>query len=233
MERCYNRLPPHLSHINWYYSKVMWASLCPSHRQLDCLFHGFSHYQQDRTGSPALLALCEVNTTDNSWIPLTKEQWYRKRFHGITWSWYPCKCYLYDISLFTLRGPDGMDGTLQTTFLHISSRKKMIVCLIWDYYIVVYNSLRFNSKFAHMCPIINNSIFDLVMAWCRQATSHYRIQCLSTSPTPNGNVTTPQRVNVLFYGIQSGFGRNQILQWFDAWFATNLSSIPIMNESSS
>ena len=100
---------------------------------------------------------------------------------------------------------------------------------------ILYPSLMFHSKFAPMCPIINSSIFDLVMAWCRhwQATSHYRIRCLSTSPMPTGNGTTPQRVKVIFYGIQSGFGRYWILQWFDAWFATNLSSIPIMNESSS
>ena len=35
-----------------------------------------------------------------------------------------------------------------------------------------------------------------VMAWCRQATSHYRIQCWPRSPTPYG-VTRPQWVNSL------------------------------------
>ena len=34
-----------------------------------------------------------------------------------------------------------------------------------------------------------------VMAWCRQATSHYLNQCWPRSPTPNG-VTRPQWVNI-------------------------------------
>ena len=38
-----------------------------------------------------------------------------------------------------------------------------------------------------------------VMAWCRQATSHYLNQCRPRSPTPYG-VTGPQWVNSLFFG---------------------------------
>ena len=40
-----------------------------------------------------------------------------------------------------------------------------------------------------------------VMAWCRQATSHYLDQCWPRSPTPYG-VTRPQWVNPLLRGPQ-------------------------------
>ena len=37
-----------------------------------------------------------------------------------------------------------------------------------------------------------------VMAWCRQATSHYLKQCWSRSPTPYG-ITRPQWVKMIMY----------------------------------
>ena len=42
--------------------------------------------------------------------------------------------------------------------------------------------------------IDDKSTLVQVMAWCRQATSHYLNQCWPRSPTPYG-VTRPQRVN--------------------------------------
>ena len=44
----------------------------------------------------------------------------------------------------------------------------------------------------HIC---DKSTLVQVMAWCHQATSHYRNQCWPRSPTPNG-VTRPQWVNL-------------------------------------
>ena len=43
----------------------------------------------------------------------------------------------------------------------------------------------------------DNSTLVQVMAWCRQATSHYLIQCWPRSLSPNG-VTRPQWVNAEF-----------------------------------
>ena len=43
----------------------------------------------------------------------------------------------------------------------------------------------------HIC---DKSTLVQVMAWCHQATSHYRNQCWPRSPTPNG-VARPQWVN--------------------------------------
>ena len=47
-----------------------------------------------------------------------------------------------------------------------------------------------------------------VMAWCREATSHYLNQCWPRSPMPYG-ITRPQWVNSLTYGIRY-FGQH----WF-------------------
>ena len=57
--------------------------------------------------------------------------------------------------------------------------------------------------------IDDKSTLVRVMAWCRQATSHYLNQCWPRSPTPYG-ITRPQWVNDLSYC--------PIIQWLGVWF---------------
>ena len=57
----------------------------------------------------------------------------------------------------------------------------------------------------------DNSTLVQVMAWCRQATSHYLIQCWPRSLSPNG-VTRPQWVKVTMKKIFGHHGyKNQLL----------------------
>ena len=55
-----------------------------------------------------------------------------------------------------------------------------------------------------------------VMAWCRQATSHYLTQCWPTSPTsmsPNG-VTRPQWVNC-HWALSRWEVKSTVIKWFE------------------
>ena len=59
----------------------------------------------------------------------------------------------------------------------------------------------------------DKSTLDQVMAWCRQATSHYLSQCWPSSMLPYG-VTRPQWVNisVSYQPIRMGF------MWLSWWY---------------
>ena len=61
-----------------------------------------------------------------------------------------------------------------------------------------------------------------VMAWCRQATSHYLNQCWPISPTPYG-VTRPQCVKKTFWWLddnwnwQVSLGERCLISWWRSW----------------
>ena len=54
---------------------------------------------------------------------------------------------------------------------------------------------------------VDKSTLVQVMAWCRQATSHYLNQCWPRSPTPYG-VTRPQWVNSLWPSVATWWHRS-------------------------
>ena len=79
----------------------------------------------------------------------------------------------------------------------------------WPRVIIIYKLIPWTDTSCAACKIVErwipqNSIDDnkstlvQVMAWCRQATSHYLSQCWPRSMSPYG-VTRPQWVNGVYY----------------------------------
>ena len=78
----------------------------------------------------------------------------------------------------------------------------------WPRVIIIYKLIPWTDTSCAACKIVErwipqNSIDDKstlvqVMAWCRQATSHYLSQCWPRSMSPYG-VTRPQWVNGVYY----------------------------------
>ena len=73
-------------------------------------------------------------------------------------------------------------------------------------------------------PIDDNStlVQVMVMAWCRQATSHYLSQCWPKSMSPCG-VTRPQWVNSSIFGSDNGL----LPVWCQAIIQTNAGLLSI------
>ena len=62
----------------------------------------------------------------------------------------------------------------------------------------IFTSTKYNAlRWMPWDLTYDNSTLVQVMAWCRQATSHYLSQCWPSSMSPYG-VTKPQWVNIIF-----------------------------------
>ena len=72
------------------------------------------------------------------------------------------------------------------------------LALLIDIFIDIFKSYDNILRWMPQDLTDDKSTLVLVMAWCRQATCHYLIQCWPSSMSPYG-VTRPQRVKRLVY----------------------------------
>ena len=160
-----------LNCINQHYNGIS------NHQRLDCLLNHLFRQIKENIKAPCHWSLWGESTGD-WWIPLTKGQWHRICFHFMTNCIYQFYTYVPVNSL--------APGKFEWNFRHVIFKQVLVIegwgisCEIAP----IWMSLDFTDD--------QSTLFQ-VMAWCRQARSHYLSQCWPRSLSPYG-VTRPQWV---------------------------------------
>ena len=142
------------------------------HCQLPYLFNSLFRLTTKKHSSSALLALCVGKPLVAQWFPITMGQSCRKHFKVMT-----------SYNIVNSLAP----GKFEWNFRHVIF-KRILVIDSWGIsceIALIWMSLDFTDDHWTLVQ---------VMAWCRQATSHYLSQCWPRSVSPHG-ATRPQWVN--------------------------------------